>query len=114
MVISVGKNNDYGHPTVEVLNRLTNKIVESNIYRTDEQGTADFTTDGEKLWVDVEGTHQISEPVNRLLPRILRREEFFEIPIRPEYPNNERLLQDSAWQCHNPTVLRRYNQGLST
>jgi competence protein ComEC len=45
-VISVGEN-DYGHPSMEVLERLG----ETNIYRTDECGTLEFITDGHRLWV---------------------------------------------------------------
>ncbi len=37
-IISVGKNNNYGHPTEEVLNRLSN----SQIYRTDESGSIEI------------------------------------------------------------------------
>ncbi len=51
-VISVGADNDYGLPDDEVLVRLSERIGEENIYRTDEQGTITFTTDGEKLWVE--------------------------------------------------------------
>jgi len=52
-VISVGKDNYYGHPTSEVMERLEEKPGSENIYRTDEQGTIEFITDGEKLWVRV-------------------------------------------------------------
>ncbi len=50
-VISVGADNTYGHPTVEVLDRLEQQTGEDNIYRTDENGTIEFITDGKKLWV---------------------------------------------------------------
>ncbi len=43
-VISVGEDNQYDHPTVETLSRLTD--VGAVIYRTDEQGTIICTTDG--------------------------------------------------------------------
>jgi competence protein ComEC len=46
-VISVGKGNKYGHPTQEVLNRLSGKGIQ--IFRTDEQGTIVSTTDGNKI-----------------------------------------------------------------
>lgn len=39
-VISVGKNNSYGHPTQEVLDRLSE--IGCPVYRTDEQGTIIF------------------------------------------------------------------------
>ena len=50
-VISVGADNPFGHPTPEVMKRLEEKLGSENIYRTDEQGTIEFITDGEKLWV---------------------------------------------------------------
>ena len=53
-VISVGEGNPFGHPTDEVMERLTEKLGAENIYRTDEQGTIEFITDGERLWVRVE------------------------------------------------------------
>jgi competence protein ComEC len=52
-VISAGAGNKFGHPDAEVLSRLEGKIGSENIYRTDEQGTIEFTTDGERLWVKV-------------------------------------------------------------
>jgi competence protein ComEC len=51
-VISVGEN-PFGHPSSEVLARLEAEPGLSNIYRTDEQGTIEFITDGERLWVRV-------------------------------------------------------------
>lgn len=46
-VISVGKNNDYGHPSSETLSLLNrNKI---KIYRTDLNGTIVMTSDGNKI-----------------------------------------------------------------
>lgn len=52
-VISVGADNRFGHPTPEVIGRLEDRIGSEKIYRTDEQGTIEFITDGEKLWVRV-------------------------------------------------------------
>jgi competence protein ComEC len=50
-VISVGEDNPFGHPSPEVVERLINRLGEGNFYRTDEDGTIEFITDGEKLWV---------------------------------------------------------------
>ena len=44
-IISVGKNNRYGHPNKEVLNNLKN----SKIYRTDEDGSIMFKLKNNKL-----------------------------------------------------------------
>ena len=47
-VISVGKNNRYGHPNKEVLNNLNN----SKIYRTDEDGSIMFKIKNNKLEIE--------------------------------------------------------------
>lgn len=49
-VISVGKNNKYGHPTNEVLTVLFANNVD--VYRTDELGTIIFTCDGNTYTID--------------------------------------------------------------
>lgn len=53
-VISVGADNDYGHPNDEVIHRLEEEIGAGNIYRTDENGTIEFITDGDRLWLEME------------------------------------------------------------
>jgi competence protein ComEC len=50
-VISVGADNPYGHPGDEVLERLKTSLGEENVFRTDEDGTIEFITDGEELWL---------------------------------------------------------------
>jgi len=50
-VISVGKDNDFGHPNADVVARLNAIVGNRNLYRTDLQGTIEFSTDGESLWV---------------------------------------------------------------
>lgn len=43
-IISVGKDNSYGHPSVKILNRLKNFNVQ--VYRTDTDGTIYLMSDG--------------------------------------------------------------------
>lgn len=47
-IISVGKNNSYGHPNKEVLNNLSN----SKIYRTDQDGSIMFKIKNYKLKIE--------------------------------------------------------------
>ena len=47
-IISVGKNNRYGHPNKEILNTLD----ESKIYRTDQDGSIMFKIKNNKLEVE--------------------------------------------------------------
>lgn len=48
-VISVGKNNKYGHPSPEVMSRLMQ--FGGLVVRTDELSTIEIVTDGEKYWL---------------------------------------------------------------
>jgi competence protein ComEC len=58
-VISCKINNDYGHPHKESMSRLT--ATGAVIYRTDENGTIIFVSDGEKISVTAErGSGSIS------------------------------------------------------
>ena len=46
-VISAGADNPFGHPSSEVVGRLVDRLGEDKVYRTDEDGTIEFITDGE-------------------------------------------------------------------
>ncbi len=50
-VISVGADNDYGLPSSDITEELKTELGPENVYRTDEDGTIEFITDGESLWV---------------------------------------------------------------
>ena len=49
-VISVGRNNTYNHPSNSTLEKLDKRNIK--IYRTDQDGTITFTSDGENLSVN--------------------------------------------------------------
>ncbi|NLV22472.1 MAG: MBL fold metallo-hydrolase [Syntrophomonadaceae bacterium] len=49
-VISVGADNDYGHPSDRVISRLNS--IGTKIYRTDEQGTIIATSDGTNITIN--------------------------------------------------------------
>lgn len=50
VVISVGKDNRFGHPAPEVMERYAAHGL--TVLRTDERGTIELSTDGERLWVE--------------------------------------------------------------
>jgi competence protein ComEC len=50
--ISVATKNPFGHPDQAVLKRL--ERLGTTVFRTDEQGTIEFVTDGAILWVETE------------------------------------------------------------
>jgi competence protein ComEC len=63
VVISVGADNDFGHPCADVLERLELALSadgtsgaegEVPVYRTDEQGVVEVITDGARVWVEAE------------------------------------------------------------
>jgi competence protein ComEC len=52
-VISCGSDNKYGHPDEEVIFRLRQKVRPEQVFVTSANGTIEFITDGERLWVEV-------------------------------------------------------------
>jgi competence protein ComEC len=50
VIVSVGKDNPFGHPSPEILQRYAEHGL--TVLRTDEQGTIEFVTDGKRLWVE--------------------------------------------------------------
>jgi competence protein ComEC len=58
VVISVGADNEFGHPCAEVLERLEARPEQSRrglpVYRTDEHGVVEVITDGAQVWVETE------------------------------------------------------------
>lgn len=56
IIISCGKDNDYGHPSKSTMNLI--KKMKIPVYRTDESGTIILNTDGESISFNVkEGTY---------------------------------------------------------
>ena len=60
-IISVGKNNRYGHPNKEVLNNLD----DTRIYRTDQNGSIMFKINKDKLKIET-CTPQKGEKMNEI------------------------------------------------
>ena len=51
VVISAGVENQYGHPHAEVVARLEETSGVTEIYRTGQRGSIEFSSDGRRLWV---------------------------------------------------------------
>ncbi len=49
-VVSVGADNQFGHPAPEVLERLEDVL----LFRTDQHGDVSISTDGRRLWVETQ------------------------------------------------------------
>lgn len=49
-IISVGADNEYGHPHVETMASLTSRRQIKQILRTDEEGTITLISDGNQIW----------------------------------------------------------------
>jgi competence protein ComEC len=50
-VISAGADNRFGHPHAEVLTRLEQALGAEQVYQTSRQGSLEFISDGQVLWV---------------------------------------------------------------
>lgn len=66
-VISVGKDNSYGHPTEETLNKLKQRGM--TILRTDQNGTIIFESDGKELTYSIEKVYTPSTPTPKPTPK---------------------------------------------
>jgi len=68
-VLCCGAVNDYGHPHTEAMARLTG--TGATIYRTDQQGTIIFTTDGKDITVSVSRDIPPTDPSSSPQPDIV-------------------------------------------
>ena len=54
-VISAGRNNRYGHPHADVMQRLESAVGAERVFLTARDGTVEYISDGETLWVKTHG-----------------------------------------------------------
>ena len=67
-VISVGKDNQYGHPNIDTLKKLLDNEIE--LYRTDLQGNIVITSDGKSIKFNVESC-DITEGIKQIHEKAL-------------------------------------------
>ena len=53
-VVSAGADNRFGHPSSDVLDRLSVHVPDGLLFQTIERGTVHITTDGERWWASAE------------------------------------------------------------
>ena len=51
IVVALGSENRFGHPHPDVMSRLNRAVGEEHVFRTDQLGTLEFRSDGERLWM---------------------------------------------------------------
>lgn len=98
-VISVGADNDYGHPSSVVLNRLAARGVYT--YRTDQNGTIAIRTDGTTYWVDA--TYALQLPMV-YLPFVGQRAAQSPLPTQPVSPTATRTATVTRTDSPTPTA----------
>ena len=54
-VISAGRDNQFGHPHLDVVERLESSIGARHVFLTAWDGTVEYISDGETLWVKTHG-----------------------------------------------------------
>ena len=54
-VISAGRENRFGHPHADVVERLETSVGAERVFLTARDGTVEYVSDGEALWVEVHG-----------------------------------------------------------
>ena len=66
----MGADNPFGHPSPEVVERLIDRLGEHSVYRTDQDGTIEFITDGGTLLVkaDSQRLHPLARYLQRRAP----------------------------------------------
>ncbi|ANW98609.1 competence protein ComE [Thermoclostridium stercorarium subsp. thermolacticum DSM 2910] len=99
-VISVGKDNQYGHPDSIILNRL--KVAGVKTYRTDEAGTVIMESDGNNIKINTEKGRILQNPT--LTPAPTPAAKATGTPTPSPVPSTSASTQQKASETKNVTV----------
>lgn len=102
-IISVGKDNSYGHPTEETLERLKKANIE--VYRTDLQGTIKIVSDGVKLTITTESKKQSND---------ITRAAVVDIPSNTTYVLNKSNKKFHEINCKSVNQMKESNREFTT
>ena len=108
-VISVGGDNQYGHPTNDVLSDLQDRGV--TLFRTDIQGTVHCISDGRSILFDVERNDNFDTYLAAGgYQKYLREQNTETAPERslPEGDNSEEIVQDVLYVVNTNTHKFHY------
>ncbi len=98
-IICVGKDNNYGHPSEEIIERLINNGVE--IYRTDEAGTIIVKSNGDEILVETEKT--IVNPNPGETTTTTENTLAFNLIINEVLPAPNSIFSQEWIELYNPT-----------
>ncbi|MDF2521054.1 MAG: hypothetical protein K0R84_1682 [Clostridia bacterium] len=91
-IISVGTDNDYGHPHQEALDRL--QATGAKIFRTDEQGTIVASSDGNKITINKAPVLSGAKPVENAVNYIgNKNSKVFHLPSCSSLPKPENQVK---------------------
>lgn len=106
VVISVGKNNQYGHPDEGALSRF--RDVGAKTYRTDLQGDIILQSNGKEITVNTQKNATIE--VNPTVPPVVEEENIVENTPSSSYIGNKNSKKFHYPSCHSLPIEknRRY------
>ena len=102
-IISVGKDNSYGHPVQTILDRITAK--KTTIYRTDLQGDITVVSDGKTISITTEKNANTSD---------LKTKEVTEVPSGTTYVLNTSSKRFHKIDCKSVNQMKESNRAYST
>ena len=114
-IISVGKDNVYGHPTDEALSRLRDADVK--VYRTDLQGDIICYSDGITVTVSVErnpDTATVITTEKAMVPAITEKFEVSAAPSQHSYVLNTNTKKFHSPDCSSVKQMKDKNKSFFT
>lgn len=102
-IISVGKDNSYGHPVQTTLDKISDAKVK--IYRTDLQGDITVTSDGKKISISTE---------KNVTEKEVKTKEIVDVPNGTTYVLNTSSKRFHMVDCKSVNQMKETNRAYST
>jgi competence protein ComEC len=104
-IISVGKENEYGHPTKEIIDRLISEKI--SVYRTDEVGTIVATSDGKNITFNVEPIEHINNEQSKIDVKITSIDLENEVVTIENFGTDD--INITGWKLVSTVGTQTYN-----